>query len=82
MTLEQILEDGYVVAADEWLNMIVVWNGCGTFNVWSQVESDAYRNTDCFTKYGAASPHEAKQIARKRLAKIYDQMEQFYGEAA
>lgn len=82
MTLEQILDGGYVVAADDWLNMLVVWNGSGTFNVWSHVEGDAYRNTDVFTKYGVANAFEAKRHARKWLANVYDQMERTYGEAA
>lgn len=82
MTLEQILDGGYVVAADDWLNMIVVWNGSGTFNVWSHAEDNAYRNTDCFTKYGVANAFEAKRIARKWLANVYDQMDGYSNQEA
>ena len=82
MTLEQILDGGYVVAADDWLNMLVVWNGSGTFNVWSHVEGDAYRNVDMFTKYGVANAFEAKCHARKWLANVYVETETFMGEAA
>lgn len=75
MTFEQILENGYVVAADDWLNMIVVWNGSGTFNVWAHVEGDAYRNTDTFMKFGLENAYQAKLHARKWLANVYDEME-------
>lgn len=83
MTLEQILEHGHVVvAADDWMNMIVVWNGHDTFNVWSHVEDDAYRNTDVFTRYNIMTPRMAQVAARKWLANVYDEMERSYGEAA
>lgn len=82
MTLEQILDGGYVVAADDWMNMIVVWNGSGTFNVWAHVEGNAYRNTDMFTKYGVANAFEAKRIARNWLANVYDQMDGYFNAEA
>jgi hypothetical protein len=82
MTLEQILDGGYVVAADDWLNMIVVWNGSGTFNVWAHVEGDAYRNTDCFTRYQVSSAFEAKRIARKWLANVYEEMDGYFNREA
>lgn len=83
MTLEQIVDGGYVVAADDWLNMIVVWNGSATFNVWAHVEGNTYRNTDAFTRYNVSHAHAAKQIARKWLANVYDQMEGYFNwEAA
>lgn len=82
MTLEQILDGGYVVAADDWLNMIVVWNGSATFNVWSHVAGDTYRNVDVFTKYQVSNAFEAKRHARKWLANMYLEMERYHGEAA
>ena len=89
MTLEQILDGGYVVAADDWMNMIVVWNGSATFNVWAQVEGNAYRNTDCFTKKvdgdgsaGGASAFHAKTIARRWLANVYEEMDGHFNREA
>ena len=61
MTFEQILDGGYVVAADDWLNMVIVWNGSGTFNVYAHVEGDAYRSTDCFTR-AVANAYEASLL--------------------
>ena len=81
MTFEDIVDGGYVVAADDWMNMLVVWNGSATFNVWSLVEDNAYREVDVFTRYEISNAFEAKQVARKWLANIYDQMESYH-EAA
>lgn len=80
MTFEDVLGGGYVVAADSWLNMIVVWNGSATFNVWSHVEGDAYRLAETFTRKVDSAFH-AKTIARKWIAQTYDDMER-YMEAA
>jgi hypothetical protein len=81
MTFEDIVDGGYVVAADDWLNMLVVWNGSNTFNVWSLADENSYRNVDVFTRYNIITPRMAKDVARKWLANIYDQM-QDYHEAA
>jgi hypothetical protein len=77
MTFEDIVDGGYVVAADDWLNMLVVWNGSNTFNVWSLADENAYRNVDVFTRYNVITPRMAKDIARKWLANIYDQMQDY-----
>lgn len=81
MTFEDIVDGGYVVAADDWLNMIVVWNGHDIFNVWSLADENAYRNVECFTRYNVITPRMAKDVGRKWLANIYDQMETYH-EAA
>lgn len=77
MNFEEILGGGYVVAADSWLNAIVVWNGSGTFNVWAHVEGDTFRNTDTFMKFGIENAYQAKLHARKWLANVYNDMEQY-----
>ena len=76
------------MAADSWLNMIVVWNGSATFNVWSHVEGDAYRLAETFTRKvdgngsaGGSNVIHAKTIARRWIAQTYDDMER-YAEAA
>lgn len=81
MTLEQILGVGYIVAADEWLNAMVHWDGKTKFEIWCQRDTNAWGLADYFST-DVKDIAAAKLIARKRLAKIYDQMEQFYGEAA
>lgn len=81
MTLEQILDGGYAVASDDWMNMIVVWNGHDIFNVWSEVEENTYRNVDFFTQYNIITPRMAKEVGRKWIQNVYDQMEGYY-EAA
>lgn len=80
MTFEDVLGGGYVVAADSWMNMIVVWNGSATFNVWSHVEGDTYRLAETFTRK-VDNAFNAKTHARKWIAQTYDDMER-YMEAA
>lgn len=82
MTFEQILNDGYVVAADDWMNVIVVWNGSGTFNVWSHVEDNAYRRTETFMKFGLEDAYEAKLYARKWIQNVYDEMDSYFNREA
>ena len=82
MTFEQILNDGYVVAADDWMNVIIVWNGSGTFNVWSHVEGDAYRRTDIFMKFGLENAYQAKLYARKWIQNVYDEMDGYFNQEA
>ena len=89
MTFEDVLGGGYVVAADSWLNMIVVWNGSATFNVWSNVEGDAYRLAETFTRKvdgdgsaGGSSAFHAKTIARRWLANVYEEMDGHFNREA
>lgn len=81
MNFEDVLGGGYVVAADDWMNLMVVWNGSATFNVYSLVSDDTYVAVDVFTRE-VASAFEAKTAARKWIANQYDEMERYYGEAA
>ena len=48
MTFEQMLGYGYVVAADDFLNAIVVWNGKGTFDVYTE---DSYAVSFCLGSF-------------------------------
>lgn len=82
MNLEQILENGYVVAADDWLNVIVVWNGSGTFQAWSVVaDSDNYRLVETFLR-PVLSAFEAKQKARKWIQNVYEEMDGYSNQEA
>lgn len=83
MILEELLEDGYIVVADGWMNVVVVWNGSVTFNVYSHVEDRDYKHSDTFVHYGCFNTYEAKQVAKKWVANLYDQMERYFAlEAA
>ena len=81
MTLEQILDGGYAVASDDWMNMTVVWNGSATYNVWAHVEGNAYRNVECFTRKTNNAYH-AKIVARKWIANVYDEMSGYFNQEA
>lgn len=81
MNLEDVLGGGYVVAADDWMNLMVVWNGSGTFNVYTMATTEIYKNVDSFYIL-VANAYDAKRVARKYIANKYDDMERFFGEAA
>ena len=81
MDFESVLKDGYVVAADDWLGVVVVWDGTTKFEMWRQRDVDAWMCVDWFST-SVENAFAAKQRARKWLAKTYDQMERFFGEAA
>lgn len=81
MNFENVLNDGYVVAADDWLGVVVVWDGKTKFEMFKQRDADTWV---CVDYFGAtvATASDAKLRARKWLANTYDKMEQFFGEAA
>jgi len=83
MKLEEILDDGYVVAADGWMNVVVVWNGSVTFNVYSHVEDREYKHSDTFVHYGCFEVQKAKRVAKNWINGLYDHMEKYFAlEAA
>lgn len=79
--MESILETGYAVAADDWMGVVVIWNGSGTFEVWTMYEGVPRSLTDTFLR-PVTSAWEAKLAARKWLANQYDEMERYHGVAA
>lgn len=81
MTLEQMVRDKYVVAADDWMNMVVVWNGSVTFEVYSNTNGPEYSWQKAF-RHRCANVFEAKRIAQKWIADQYNMMEAYFGEAA
>lgn len=80
MTLEQILNEGYLVAADDWMNVIVHWNGSATYVVYRNVE-DAWVPHDRFI-LGTKNTYDAKQKARHYLNGYYNDMAHHFGQAA
>lgn len=81
MNLELVLQYGCIVAADDWLEVVVVWDGDRKFEVFRERETGVWACADYWST-SVSSLKEAKLCARKRLANIYEQMEKFYGEAA
>lgn len=85
MDFETMLGDGYVVAADDWMNVVIVWNGHSTFNVWSQRSPTDWANCDVFTYdagIGVENVWHAKQIALTWIHRQYNEMEQYFGQEA
>lgn len=80
MDFETMLGNGYVVAADDFMNMVIVWNGSATFGVWSQRSETDWAECDVFTHYGVENAFHAKQIARKWIANQYDAMDRYFDE--
>lgn len=81
MEFESVLKDGYVVAADDWLGVVVVWDGTTKFEIWRQAGTDAFYCIDWFSDR-VDNTFAAKQRAKKWIAETYDKMEVFFGEAA
>lgn len=79
--MESVLETGYVVAADDWMGVIVVWNGSRTFEVHAMIDGVPARVTDTFTREVDCA-WAAKLAARKWIANVYEEMQDYHGEAA
>ena len=82
MEFETMLGGGYVVAADSWMNVVIVWNGSATFNVWSQRSETDWAECNAFTHYDVQSAFHAKQIAQNWIASQYTEMEEYFGQEA
>lgn len=82
MDFETILGNGYVVAADDWMNFVVVWNGSATFNVWSQRSQTDWAECEGFTHYEVKDAFHAKQIAKNWIAERYTEMEEYFEKEA
>lgn len=75
MRFEKMLGYGYVVVADDFLNAVIVWNGKGTFDVYTEDSYRNYRLVVSFTR-SVQSAQEAKKEALKWIAREYDSLEQ------
>lgn len=82
MEFQTMLGNGFVVAADDWMNVVIVWNGSATFGVWSQRSETDWAQCDAFTIYDVTDAFEAKRLARKWIDAKYDEMEQDFGQEA
>lgn len=76
VSLFQAIENKYVVASDSFLDMIVTWNGSGTFEVYYCWTADKLECIDCFTNYDAwenTSATEAGRVAKEYFNRIYEE---------
>lgn len=69
--IEDVLDYGYIIAADE-NGCLITWNGNATFNFWvyqTGIRSiEGYINTDVRTVYGIESLDAAEKVAQDYLA--------------
>lgn len=71
MNIFEILETGaHVVAADEVLNMVAVWHGGHTVNVYSVENYFSLHEVDCFTNYSMTADN-VSSLARDYFADIH-----------
>jgi hypothetical protein len=75
MIEEMLGEDNFIVAADDFLNVAIAWNGGSTFNVWSQRSETDWGCCDMFTFIGVKNAYHAKYLAREWIARQYEEME-------
>ena len=74
MTFEQMLGYGYVVASDDFLGAIIVWNGKETFDVFTEDDYRSYRFVVCFSQ-NVKDASEAKKTALKWISAEYNSLE-------
>lgn len=67
------VQDGFVVGADSFLDMMVVWNGSGTFNVFYSWNGGQWQEIDCFTNYGIYSFADARKSATDYFNQIHEE---------
>jgi hypothetical protein len=66
MNLEDVLDYGYIVAADNEIDALITWNGSAIFNFWISTV-DGYKNTDVRTVYDVTNVNVAEKIAKAWL---------------
>jgi hypothetical protein len=82
MDFNTVLGNGYVVASDDYMNLLVVWNGSATFNAWSKRDENTWVECEGFTHYEVENAFHAKQIAKNWIAEQYRIMEEYFGQEA
>ena len=78
-----IAELGAIVGGDDYLGILVAWNGFRTVIVWKYVAEGEFANTMTITYPDTLSYAEARVKAREYIDSIYDEMalEDDYREA-
>jgi hypothetical protein len=78
MEFHRMLNDGFIVAHDEWLDMAVRWNGSATFELFSEVRPGAWALVETFMDFNARGGNQAyaRKVALEYFDGIYNRMEQ------
>jgi len=78
MEFHRMLNDGFIVAHDEWLDMAVRWNGSATFELFSEVRPGVWALVETFMDFNARGGNQdyARKVAREYFDGIYNRMEQ------
>lgn len=74
MNLENVIGNGYAVAADSWLNVIVIWDGSGLFKMYRQIDVDAWTQVDSDWIY-VRDAYSAKVQAQRWIDHEYENLE-------
>jgi hypothetical protein len=69
------VQDGFVVGVDSFLDMMVVWNGSITFNVFYNWGGSEWQEIDCFTVDGDGV-RDAQKAAKDYFARIIEEAAQ------
>jgi hypothetical protein len=78
------VQDGFVVANDSFLDMMIVWNGSITFNVFYNWGGSEWQEIDCFTidgefknlRHEQYSIGDAHKAAKDYFARIIEEAAQ------
>ena len=78
MEFHRMLNDGFIVAHDEWLDMAIRWNGSATFEIFSEVRPGAWALVEAFIDFNARGGNQdyARTVARAKFEEIYADLEQ------
>jgi hypothetical protein len=75
MRMQDIMAHSYIVAADDFMDIMIGWNGAGTFTSYREVEFGDYKAVDCFTTYDAKNARDAAFYAQQFIDKMYEDLE-------
>lgn len=76
MRMQDIMAHSYIVAADDFMDIMIAWNGAGTFNTYREVELGEYKVVECFTNYNAKDARDAAFYAQQFIDKLYEYFEE------
>ncbi len=69
------VQDGFVVGVDSFLDMMIVWNGSITLNVFYNWGGNQWQEIDCFTMDGD-SVRDAQKAAKDYFARTIEEAAQ------
>lgn len=72
------IKGGFVVGSDDFLDMIVVFNGASTYNVYYQWGPDKFECIDVFTRYPTTDLGEARGAAEDYFKRVYNEQAEQY----